>query len=307
MKRLKVTLLPAAAAAAAPSPADVLAARWARLHAFIASVHALRAGGAPPPRFSFEELHSDVVDVCSLRQAPELFARLRGAWAARVEALLDGLGDDAAGAGVLLARVADAWGAHNSEVALTKAVFLHLDRSHVADVPGARSLGDVGVALWGRALAAREALLARVVRSACELVARERAGESVDRATLAAVVRMLLSTALFDGALVEPVLAATRDFYADDALRSLAALDVPEYLLHAEARMRREVRARRAARRAATRAPSAAARSRAPAPPPRPPPPSIAARRRECVLCDKHGAGRGAAAQHPQLRRRAPH
>jgi len=235
--------------AAAPAAADVLESRWARLAAFLSAVHALRDGGggaAPAGRgFSFEELHGAVEDACLARAAPALLARLRAALDARVGALLAPLAAGAADAPAasFLARLADAWAAHCGELALVKAAFLHLDRSYVIDLPE-RSLWDVGVALWGAALAARGDVLEKAVRSVCDLQRAERGGEAVDRGALAAVARMLLAVALFGGALAPPVLAATKDFYEAEGARQMNALDVSAYLLHAEARMQREVRGR---------------------------------------------------------------
>ena len=244
---MRVTLL--RPAVAAPSDSDVFETRWARLSAFISAVHALRENASPPPRFSLEELHSDVVDVCVVRKAPLLYAYLRDSFTKRVAALLRPLEDEPAGvpAATFLARVADAWTTYSGELTLITRVFLHLDCTYVVEQPDARSLKDVGLANWGSILEQLDAVLTTCVRSVCELLHRERGGEDVDRGVLTTVVRMFQAVSLFSSSLVPPVLATTEDFYHLEGNRLVSEVAVPTYLLHVEARLRREVRATAAA------------------------------------------------------------
>ena len=260
--RLKITL--SAAPAAAPTPEAILAARWARLHAFLGSVHALGAPGeggapgpppapsAPPPPsgFSYEELYGGVVDVCSQRMAAPRYDRLLACLDARAAALLAGVAPEAGGGAplpgaLLLGRLRSAWATFSSELSLTAAVFQHLDRCHVAALPGAaRSLWDVGVRLWGEQLEGRRApLLARAAGALCEEVERERRGDAVDRGALGAVVRMLGAVGLMARHVERGLLDATSDFYEAEGARLMGgAGEVAEFLLHGEKRLQEEVR-----------------------------------------------------------------
>lgn len=240
---MRITLI-SPVISAAPPDSDVFATRWARLSTFISAVHALRQNTAPPPRFSLEELHSDVVDICVVRQAPLLYTNLRNSFTNRIAALMRPLEEEPAGAPAapFLARVADAWSTYCGELTLITAVFLHLDRTYVVELPDTRSLWDVGLGLWGSLLVQRDSLLTTSVHGICELVHRERSGENIDRGVLSTVVRMFQAVSLFSNTLVQPILVATKDFYELEGVRLVSELDVPAYLLHIETRLRREVR-----------------------------------------------------------------
>jgi hypothetical protein len=252
---IKVNLKPPSADCCVASPAEIFSSRWARLHAFLSSVYALHSGApAPAPAAAaaaptYEELYGDVVDVCSQRQAPELYARLCACTEARASALLGGMPPSAAGGGdasAFLARLRGAWGVYCSELSLQRSIFQHLDRSYVALLPaggggGARSLWDVGVAQWGGALAQRrQALVASAVEGLCREVERERGGEVVDRRCLLAVARMLEAVGMFSEHAAPALLEATARHYAEEGQRLVEALDVAAYLQHVERRIREE-------------------------------------------------------------------
>jgi hypothetical protein len=224
--------------------ADVFASRWSRLSAFINAVQALRHEVTAPPRFSLEELHSDVVDVCLVHNASKLFLHLREKFESRVAALMRPLDAEAAGAfeTPFLDNVAAAWNSYCKEVSFIMMVFLHLDRSYVMELPGSQSLWDVGIAIWGVTLSQHERIVARAVRCVCELIRKEREGEVVDRNVLAALTGMFQAVSLFSSAIVPPVLAATKEFYEVEGVKLIDSCDVPAYLLNIETRLRREVR-----------------------------------------------------------------
>ncbi len=267
--RLKITL--AAPSSAGPSAEDIFSSRWARLQSFLDAVFALSGladGARAPSTFSYEELYGGVVDVCSQRQSAALYERLLGSLEARAGALLGGVRAELApGSGaLLLASLRGAWATFTSELTLVGAVFQHLDRSHVALLPGARSLWHVGVALWGAQLEGRRgALLARAVGALCEAVELERRGDAVDRGALAAVVRMLGAVDLMARLAVPPLLESTSAFYEAEGARLIGAGHVADFLLHVERRLREEVRA------GGTRARARCPRT-APSPPSFPPP-----------------------------------
>lgn len=244
--RLKITL--SSSSIAAPSADDIFASRWARLQSFLDAAYALSGltdGARAPASFSYEELYGSVVDVCSQRQSSQLYERLLGCLEARAGALLDGVRAELApGSGaLLLAALRGAWATFSSELALVGAVFQHLDRSHVALLPGAGSLWHVGVALWGAQLEGRRgALLARAVGALCEAVEQERRGEAVDRGALAAVVRMLGVVGLMARHAAPSLLEATSAFYEAEGARLIGAGPVADFLLHVERRLREEVR-----------------------------------------------------------------
>jgi hypothetical protein len=247
--RLKITLSAPAASAASE---DVFSTRWARLRAVLDAAYSLAGGapaaggaGRPHPAFSYEELYGSVVDVCSQRQAAKLYERLLESLEGRVGALLSGVRAEAApGAGaVLLGALRGAWATFTSELSLVGAVFQHLDRSHVAMLPGARSLWHVGVALWGAQLEGRQgALLARTAGALCEAVEQERRGDAVDRGALAAVVRMLGTVDLMARHAVPALLETTSAFYEAEGARLIGSGPVADFLLHVERRLREEVR-----------------------------------------------------------------
>jgi len=252
MRKIKVTLLKPQDAV--ESPEQIFSSRWSRLHAFLLSVQrALSApgagqaagarghGAAAQQGPSYEEMYNDVVDICSQRQSSELYARLCACIAERAASLLDALPvqQQGADAAAFLGHLRGAWGVFCSELALQRSIFQHLDRSHVALLPGrARSLWDVGVAQWGEALSARwQALVARAVDCLCREVERERGGEQVDKRCLLAITRMMEAVGLFSQHCAPALLEGTAHFYEAEGHRLMHALDVEAYLRNAEQRI----------------------------------------------------------------------
>jgi cullin-4 len=245
---MRVKLLRPSSTPSVSTDADVFTSRWSRLSAFINAVQALRHEVSAPPRFSLEELHSDVVDVCLVHDASKLFLHLREKFESRVAALMRPLEAEAAGAfeSPFIDNVAAAWNTYCKEVSFIMMVFLHLDRSYVMELPGSQSLWDVGIAIWGATFSQHERIVAVAVRRLCELIRKEREGEVVDRNVLATLTGMFQAVSLFSSAIVPPVLAATKEFYEVEGVKLINSCDVPAYLLNIETRLRREVRLFRA-------------------------------------------------------------
>jgi cullin 3 len=75
-----------------------------------------------------------------------------------------------------------------------------------------------------------------------DLIARERAGEVVERSLIRAATQMLvdLGPATYEADFERPFLAAAAAFYAKEAQAAIAGCSCPEYLKRAERRLAEE-------------------------------------------------------------------
>ena len=217
-------------------PEDFEARTWARLNAAVCAVHAKQ-----PVDASFEELYRAVEDMCLHTFAPNLFSNLRTVCDAHVAHLLAQLRRHASPDPVVfLASLDKTWGDHCEQMLTVRSVFLYLDRTHVAHAGGgsggARSLWDVGLALFRRHLDACGEVKSKTIRGLLLLVERERRGEVIDRPLMKRVVRALVSLGVYHEAFEHPFLQATDDFYTQESERFIAQGDVSDYLKHCESR-----------------------------------------------------------------------
>jgi cullin-4 len=141
-----------------------------------------------------------------------------------------------------LTRMQEAWSTHTSQMLMVRNVFIYLDRTYVRDSQGVKSLWDVGLHLFRQALMDTGDVLPKIVAGIVMQCCTERSGEPVDRPMLSSLSRMLMALRLYIAHLEPALLTSTAEFYQSEGLAKVSALDVPQYLIHTEDRLRQEVR-----------------------------------------------------------------
>jgi cullin-4 len=218
----------------------------------------------PPPPPTLQALYRGVEDLCAHHAEERLYRRLMAQLDAHIARELERLDGHAAalpasssGATAddtttttttttdaltsFLEKVDGFWRDHCAQMLLVRAIFLHLDRTYVVQrLPGMRSLVDASLAALRGRLALAPRVKDRTIDGLLALVARERAGESSDRALCASLCRMLAELGLHAEALQPPLLEATRRYYRSEGERLAASLPAPAYLLHCDARLAQE-------------------------------------------------------------------
>ncbi|KFM25773.1 Cullin-4 [Auxenochlorella protothecoides] len=211
---------------------------WAQLETAVLAVQS-----GTPTSTSLEELYHAVEFLCKDGGGAGLYGRLSVLIRAHAAAVVQGLASAPPSAPVFLEQVGSAWRAYTSQLLLTRQIFMYLDCGYLkasANVPGVRSLYELGLSDFGAELAARPALVDRVVRGLVDLVEADRNGAAVDGKLAAGLLQALTLLHLYGPAFQRPLLAATLAYYTAEGTRLAQELDVPAYLLHAERRLAEE-------------------------------------------------------------------
>ena len=229
-------------------PENFGATTWEKLTAAVSAVHS-----KSPVSQSFEELYRCVEDACLHKLAPEIYAKLRAVCESHVAEQLRRLrARSSPDPVVFLGLVDECWSDHCDAMLTIRSLFLYLDRTHVTQMPGTRSLWEMGLQLFRKSLLGGDGVnggdagtlggqvVAKAVRGLLALVEKERMGESVDRARLKRLLRMFASLGIYQECFEKPFLEASTSFYRTEGERVMGVSDVPDYLRHCEARLAEE-------------------------------------------------------------------
>jgi len=210
-------------------------ATWAKLLAAVRAVHAKR-----PVTHSLEELYRGVEDMCLQSMAARTYERLEAECEAHIQASVEALRGQTPDARAFLSLMHGCWTSHCEEMLTLRSIFLYLDRTHVMQTAGKKSLWDMGLASFRRNLSARPDVTAKLRGGLLSLIEAERNGDAVQRSLLSDLLRMLYDLNLYQHQFEEAFLAATTAFYRAEGSAKLHALDVPSLLLHIKARLASE-------------------------------------------------------------------
>jgi cullin 3 len=145
----------------------------------------------------------------------------------------------------MLARLNEAWSMHTRDMTMVRDILMYMDKSYV---PPARKLlsYDAGTLAFRETVTRDPAIRARMLRLVLGSVAAARGGAALNAPLLRGIVGMLVSLGIssisvytedLEGPLLEEVGATAKA----ETAAYLAAHSAPEYLEHAEKRLRAEV------------------------------------------------------------------
>lgn len=141
----------------------------------------------------------------------------------------------------LLPHLNSSWDMHKTVMLMIRDVLLYVDRVYV---PSARKtpIYDNGLHLWTSVVLHDEWVKERFRMEILNSIARERAGELVNRPLLKSMTQMLLdcgtgTAKVYEDELEGPFLVSTQEFYAAESQALLGTVSCADYLKKAEARM----------------------------------------------------------------------
>jgi cullin-4 len=123
---------------------------------------------------------------------------------------------------------------------MIRSIFLFLDRTYVLQNASISSIWDMGLELFRCHIISNPRVQKRTVSGSLDLILQERRQESVDRSLLKSLLRMLSDLQIYTEVFEPVFLKGTEDFYSDEGQRLSDQLEVPDYLIHVEKRLREE-------------------------------------------------------------------
>ncbi|XP_060039729.1 cullin-4A isoform X4 [Erinaceus europaeus] len=161
-------------------------------------------------RYNLEELYQAVENLCSHKVSPTLYKQLRQVCEDHVRGQILPFREDSLDRVLFLKKINTCWQDHCRQMIMIRSIFLFLDRTYVLHNSTLPSLWDMGLELFRNHIISDRAVQAKTIDGILLLIARERAGEAVDRSLLRGLLSML------------------------------SDLQVPEYLSHVSKRLEEE-------------------------------------------------------------------
>lgn len=145
------------------------------------------------------------------------------------------------GGEALLKELKARWDDHVKATQMVRDILMYMDRTYVAQ-QHRTPVFQLGLDLWRDHVARHPVIQQRALATLSDLIARERAGEVIERSLVRAATQMLvdLGAGVYEADFERPFLAATADFYRREAQRLMASCDCPGYLERAERRLAEE-------------------------------------------------------------------
>eukprot|EP00879_Flechtneria_rotunda_P001881 GHRR01002052.1.p1 GENE.GHRR01002052.1~~GHRR01002052.1.p1 ORF type:complete len:737 (+),score=264.98 GHRR01002052.1:271-2481(+) len=208
---------------------------WRILESAILEIHNQNASG-----LSFEELYRNAYNMVLHKFGDRLYhgvaSVLRshlGGIAARIEAT-QGL--------PFLKELKQCWDDHIKSTQMIRDILMYMDRTYVTQ-QHKTPVFQLGLDLWREQVVRQPQIHQRMLSIIGDMVAKERAGEIVDRALIRATTQMLmdLGKPTYEEEFERHFLAAAADFYAKEAQEFLTTCNAPDYMCKAEKRLAEEV------------------------------------------------------------------
>mmetsp|Transcript_20563 Transcript_20563/g.61882 ORF Transcript_20563/g.61882 Transcript_20563/m.61882 type:complete len:739 (+) Transcript_20563:362-2578(+) len=208
---------------------------WALLEAAILEINNHNASG-----LSFEELYRSAYNMVINKYGERLYKGLVDTVskhlvgvAARVEA--------AASGDAFLRDLTARWEDHNKSMQMIRDILMYMDRTYVGRhqvVP----VHQLGLNLWRDVVVRAPRLQERLSSTLLALVARERAGEIIDRALMRSVTMMLVDLGhdVYQDEFERAFLEQAAEAYQAEAQELLGTCDCPSFLRKAERRLLEE-------------------------------------------------------------------
>jgi cullin-4 len=217
-------------------PASFEEDTWTKLRKAVVSIFNTEGFNA-----SQEELYKAVTDMCLHQMAPNLFIKLKNECTEHVKVLQQGLINKTPEHMAYLRLVANAWDQFSGEMEILRSIFLYLDRTYVMkNTSGDRSLWDMGLNLFRKIVLQTQEIEQKTVQGLLHLIKQERDGDSIDRAVVQKLIRMLTSLQIYSEIFEQTFLEHTNVYYREEGRHQMNERNVPEYLIHVENRLKQE-------------------------------------------------------------------
>ncbi|KAL9642056.1 hypothetical protein ABK040_004105 [Willaertia magna] len=188
-----------------------------------------------------EELYKSCEDMCKHKLASSLYEKLKDVCSIHTNQIIKNLCNTTPESTAFLNIVVKCWEEFTEQMKSIRSIFLYLDRTYVIQNSDVKSLWDMGLQLFRYYLKQYEQQVEKkVIAGLLHLIHQERSGNSIDRSIVQRLTRMLMALQLYEEDFEKRFLDETRDFYSTEGKNQIEVLNVPEYLLHIETRLRQE-------------------------------------------------------------------
>ncbi|CAF2687316.1 unnamed protein product [Rotaria sp. Silwood2] len=131
------------------------------------------------------------------------------------------------------------WNDHIIRASLIRQLFIVLDRTYVlhAAVP---SIWELNQDLFRRYIMQNSIISNRCINGILKLIEQERRGETIDRNLVKNLIRMLIDLHLYRKDFEPSFLQSTEELYHNEGRHLIQKLEISQYLMHVERRLREE-------------------------------------------------------------------
>merc|ERR1712001_469148 len=137
-------------------------------------------------------------------------------------------------------KMNECWSSHCHQMIMTRSIFLFLDRTYVLQHPQVMSIWEMGLDTFRKCILTNKVMQTRTVDGMLMLIEQERYGDMVDRSLLKSLLRMLADLQIYKDAFEKKFLSATEKLYAAEGQRLINEMEIPQFLVHVERRLKEE-------------------------------------------------------------------
>merc|ERR1712045_937941 len=195
---------------------------------------------AQPIDASLEELYQAVEALCSHGMASEVYAQLKALIEAHVQDSLKQFTGESLDKLIFMKKMNECWSGHCRQMIMTRSIFLFLDRTYVLQHPQVMSIWELGLDTFRKSILTHQLVQRRTVEGMLMLIEQERYGDMVDRSLLKSLLRMLADLQIYKEAFEKKFLEATEKLYAAEGQRLINEMEIPQFLVHVERRLKEE-------------------------------------------------------------------
>ena len=208
---------------------------WQLLENAIKEINADRSSG-----LSFEELHRNAYNMVVNKYGPRLYNGLKKTTEEHLRKVADSI--EKLNGEAMLKQLEHEYERHKKSFSIIREILMHLDRSN-AKQRQYKSTYELGLDSWRIQVVRRPVILSRMISTILEMIENERNGEISDVMLTRSIVVMLvdLGAEVYIKDFETPFLEATKNYYEREAASLIDTLNSPEYLQHAEKRLKQEV------------------------------------------------------------------
>ena len=130
---------------------------------------------------------------------------------------------------------------HKKSFSIIREIFMHLDKASLK-YKDRKTVHDLSLDLWRDCVVRKETINLRMINTLLDMIKKQRDGELSDVALIRSVIAMLvdLGPVVYIKDFEAPFLKASQDYYEMEGRASIEKMDCPEYLFHAEKRLKEE-------------------------------------------------------------------
>jgi cullin 3 len=188
---------------------------------------------------SFEELHRNAYNMVVNKYGPRLYNGLQKTTEEHLSKIADKI--EQLNGEAMLKSLEYEYEKHKKSFSIIREIFMHLDKSN-AKQRQFKSVHELGLDLWRTCVIRRPVIMSRVMETLLKMIENERNGEITDTMLTRSIIVMFidLGAEVYIKDFESQFLEATKNYYEKEAAELIDSMSCPEYLGHAERRLKEE-------------------------------------------------------------------